>query len=247
MNQRAPIGVISAIGDEGSRLAAGFMVTGSREIAGRRFRTGRLNGCPTVLVRAGIGKVNAAAAATMLRAVFNCRALVFSGVAGGLDPAMAIGDVIVGRRIVCHDYGARVNGRFVVYQPGTPPLPSVTPKIGYELPEELLGALSGALAGHRPAVSFGTLLSGDALITCDAARACLRRDLGGHAVEMEGAAVAQMAQRFRIPAVVVRAISDLAGSEHNEEIRRYLRPAADAAAEATRAILPVLNATTSRP
>ena len=247
MTQRAPIGLISAIHDEGSRLAAGFTVTGGRQIAGRRFRAGRVNGCPVVLVRAGIGKVNAASAATILSTVFDCRALVFSGVAGGLDPAMAIGDVVIGRRIVCHDYGARVDGRFVVYQPGTPPLPGATPRVGYELPEELLGALSDALAGHRPAVTFGTLLSGDALITCDAARACLHRDLGGHAVEMEGAAVAQMAQRFRTPAVVVRAISDLAGTEHNEEIRRHLRPAADAAADATRAILPVLDATTNRP
>ena len=242
MNNSAAIGVISAIGEEADRLAAGLTLTGRQEIAGRPFLAGYLDGCRIVLARAGIGKVNAALTATLLCAVFDCRALVFSGVAGGLDPAMSIGDVIIGRRIVCHDYGAKADGRFIVYQPGTPPLPNVTPRLGYELPETVLHPLRDALAGHRPAVTFGTILSGDVLVACDATRACLHRDLDGHAVEMEGAAIAQIARRFGVPAVVVRAISDRAGASHGMEIRTQLRPAAEAAAGVARAVLPVLSA-----
>lgn len=243
MSRPAPIGLIAAIDEESTGLAGGFTVTAGRVIAGRQFRAGRLDGRPVVLVRAGIGKVNAALAATVLCSGFGCRALVIGGVAGSLDPALAIGEVIVGRRIVCHDYGAQVDGRFVVYQPGAPPLPQIDPRHGYDLPADLCEALAQALNGRAgPPVRFGTIASGDMLVTCAETRTRLREAFGAHAVEMEGAAVAQIAKRFGVPAVAVRAISDLAGADHGAEIRTHLRQAALAAAESVRAVLPVLDA-----
>ena len=193
-----------------------------------------------VLVRAGIGKVNATLAASLLCGMFGCRGLLVGGVAGGLGSALATGDVVIGRRVVCHDYGARVGGQLVVYQPGRPPLPTVDRQYGYDLPGPLLGALRTGLADHRPRVTFGTIVSGDALIACDATRAALHRDFGAEAVEMEGAAVAQLAARFDVPAVIVRAISDQAGATHATEVREHLNAAAEAAARTARAVLPIL-------
>lgn len=242
MIQNASIGLISAIDEEASGLAAGFVPSAVRVVAGRQFRVGRLEGREVVLVRAGIGKVNAALAATVLCAGFGCRALVMGGVAGGLDPALAIGDVVIGRRIVCHDYGAQRGGRFVLYQPGAPPLPETDPRCGYDLPRPLEDRLRRLFEGRPgPRVSFGTIASGDLLVSCVETGVRMHRELGARAVEMEGAAVAQIARRFAVPALVIRGISDLAGAEHGAEIRAHLRGAALAAAEVLRAALPALQ------
>lgn len=237
----APIGLIAAIDEERSGLSAGFVTTGSRTVAGRPFRTGRLDGRPVVLVRAGIGKVNAALAATVLCAGFGCRALAVGGVAGSLDPALAIGEVVIADRVVCHDYGAQVDGALVVYQPGAPPLPETARRFGYDLPGELRRAVAERIAG-RGAVRLATIASGDMLVSCPATRLRLRQDFGARAVEMEGAAVAQVARRFGVPALVVRAISDLAGTDHPVEVRRHLPATARAAAETLRTLLPALDA-----
>src|SRR3712207_1103251 len=107
---RAPVGLIAAMPEELAQLADAFAETGRRDVAGLAFREGTLEGVPVVAVETGIGKVNAAVVATLLLHVFGCRALLLTGVAGGLDPALAVGDVVVARRLVAHDYGALVAG-----------------------------------------------------------------------------------------------------------------------------------------
>ena len=230
-----PVGVIVALDEERAGFAAMFAESTRQNIAGRTFRSGRLNGIDVVVVRAGIGKVNAALAATLLCQSFGCRALALSGVAGGLAPGLHLGDVVLADRLICYDYGAHVDGGFISYQPGTPPLPGFDGTPGYVLESSLLDRLQSAVAGLRlpplpaiatglpaPRLMVGTILTGDTLVNCAALRVSLHDRFGGLAVEMEGAAVAQIAKRFGIPAIVVRAISDLAGHVAGQDFTAHL-------------------------
>jgi adenosylhomocysteine nucleosidase len=103
--------------------------------------------------------------------------------------------------------------------------------------------LSGAAAGgqaRQPQVRFGTVLTGDTFVNCTATRARLFAAFAGQAVEMEGAAVAAVAERFAIPWVVVRALSDLAGADSHVDFPAFLSETAAVAAAIVRRILPAV-------
>ncbi len=249
----SPLGLISAIPQELSHFGAALDVASTGETAGIAFKTGRLNGLPVVVAEAGLGKVNAALVSTLMLADFGCRGLVFSGVAGGLDPELAVGDVVLGKRLVCHDYGRLDARRFITYQPGSMPLPGCPETHGYDLPPALLARLRAALEGfvlpavtagqgapRQPRLVEGTILTGDTFLSCAETRAELAARFGGQAVEMEGAAVAQVAERFAKPAVVIRALSDLAGAESHMDFDRFLDEAASSAARIVQRILPAI-------
>jgi adenosylhomocysteine nucleosidase len=239
----APIGILSAIPEELEHLED--REDGSETIGGLAFHRGRIEGLAAVFVETGIGKVNSATTATLLADRFQCRALVFCGVAGGLDPALGVGDVVVATRLVQHDYGALKDGRLTVYQPGVPPLPGIDASHGYDMPALLqqklrtaladvqLPALDAAVTGgqaRRATLQFGTVVSGDSFINDDRERRRLHGSFDALAVEMEGAAVAQVAQRFGLPWVVVRCLSDLAGADSHLNFPAFLPLAARAAA-----------------
>jgi adenosylhomocysteine nucleosidase len=247
MNPAAPLGILSAIPEELRHLED--REDGSETIAGLEFHKGRIEGRPAVFVETGIGKVNASLTATILAERFRCRALVFGGVAGGIDPALGIGDVVVATKLVQHDYGALIDGRIEVYQPGVPPLPGLDRSPGYYITKALeeklrarlkgieLPAISAAVTGEearRGTLHFGTVVSGDTFVNCHTTRGRLEREFGALAVEMEGAAVAQVAERFGIPWIVVRCLSDLAGMDSHLNFPAFLPLAAQAAAKVVR-------------
>lgn len=243
MPANAPLGILSAIPEELEHLED--REEGSETIAGLPFHRGRIEGLPAIFVETGIGKVNAATTATLLAERFKCRALLFCGVAGGLDPALGVGDVVVGTRLLQHDYGALANGRLTVYQPGVPPLPMFDPAHGYDMPAPLREKLRAALGGialpavdaavtggaaRQAALHFGTIVTGDTFLNDDNERRRLHESFGAMAVEMEGAAVAQVAERFGLPWLVVRCLSDLAGADSHLNFPAFLPLAARAAA-----------------
>lgn len=243
MSHHGPLGILSAIPEELKHLED--RQEGSETIAGLAFHRGRIEGRSAIFVETGIGKVNAALTATLLAERFDCRALVFCGVAGGVDPALGIGDVIVGTRLVQHDYGALVDGQIAVYQPGVPPLPGFDETHGYDMDEELVQRLRARLAGielphvgadttgdgaRRPGLHFGPIVTGDTFVNCAATRQRLYHQFGALAVEMEGAAVAQVGARYGLPWLVVRCLSDLAGADSHLNFPAFLPIAARAAA-----------------
>jgi adenosylhomocysteine nucleosidase len=247
-----PIGLIVAIPEELEHFGAALRQDGREERAGLLFLKGTLDGVPLVAVEAGLGKVNAGVVATLLLDRFGCRALVFSGVAGGLDPALCVGDVVIGTRLVAHDYGAMVGGELRVYQPGARPLPEVPRDHGYHKPPALEAALRQALEGldlpllsaaatgdtpRLPRIVFGTILTGDLFINCVATRERLHSLHHGQAVEMEGAAIAQVAERFGRPWVIVRALSDLAGDDSHISFGAFVLESAAVAALIVRRIV----------
>src|SRR5262245_5034851 len=166
-----PLGIIAALSEEVRHLGDALEVDDKIVRGSYAFRLGRLDGMPVVLVEAGIGKVNTALVATLLLDHFGCRSVLLTGVAGGIDPALGIGDVVVADRLIQHDYGAIIDGEIKPFRPGVPPIGEsrdrlsfdLAPDIRHRLHERLDGfalpplptRVTGA-AGRQPTIRFGT-------------------------------------------------------------------------------------------
>jgi adenosylhomocysteine nucleosidase len=249
------IGIICAIPQELGHLAEAMQARDGETHGGLDFHPGTLDGHRVVLAGGGVGKVNAAITATLLADRFACRCLIFSGVAGGLDPALHVGDVVIGERTLQHDAGVLQGQRVHTYQAGHVPFFNPTDQLGYRPPAALLArvrerldgfalpALSAAAAGgeaRTPTIALGTILTGDQFLNCEATRERLFHELGGQAIEMEGGAVGQVAEAFGVPHLVIRALSDLAGAESAIDFGRFVVEVAAGSAAIVRRLLPVL-------
>ena len=255
MSRRRPVGLISAIAEETAILRDRLEPGPAETHAGVRFQPGLLEGIASVLVETGIGKVNAALVATVLAERFGVQAFLFTGVAGGLDPGLGVGDVVVAERLIQHDYGAIVEARLEPYRPGALPFGPRHQPLAFTPPEPLLlearralslldlpempAAATGAEA-RKPQLRFGTVLTGDQFLACEETRARLVAEHGALAIEMEGGAVAQVAEAYGRPYLVVRAISDLAGRESARDFTAFVAAAAAGAAAVVTRLLPIL-------
>lgn len=214
--------ILSALAQEQRGLIDLLEARDEVERAGRRFVTGRLMGQPVVLALSRIGKVAAATTATTLIEAFGAERIVFTGVAGGLQPQVRVGDLVVADAFVQHDMDASpLFARFEVPLYGRARFDCDS-----RLQQLLVAAGRQALA--RPdspspgaSVHQGLIASGDRFLSAAADTHALRAALagGGHAalaVEMEGAAVAQVCHDYAIAFAALRTISDSA-DEHAAE------------------------------
>ncbi len=206
-----------------------------------RVWTGRHAGAEIVLARAGIGKVNAAAAATLLLDRYEAETLIFSGVAGGLDPDLPVGCVLLADRLAVHDYGIVTAGRLTpvaygVIPVGAPPLTelvAVSEDVARDfrrLAERVAPRLSGP-------VRLGGVVTGDYFLNCAETRKRLRGDFRAEAVDMESGAVHQIAEAWGRRLYVIRTLSDLAGAESH---LTYPQMAAMAAANSAICVVELL-------
>lgn len=248
------IGLLCAIPEELDHLRALLHTTGTREMARIRFDEGLLDGHPVVLAGTGMGKVNAAVVTTLLAETFGCRVIVFSGVAGGLDPALHIGDVVIADRIIQHDVGRVENDVLLRYQAGHVSFINPTDALGYSMDEDLLARVRDSVTdvalpplvksaggrGRPPRIAYGTILTGDQYVHCEITRQRLHRELNGLAVEMEGGAVAQVCETVGIPWIVIRALSDLAGRDSAIDFPVFAAEVAAISAHLVRRIIPTL-------
>lgn len=253
----APLGIICAMPEERAALLDSLVDIGHREIAGREVLTGWMDERPVALVECGVGKVAAAMLATLLIRDFDCRALLVSGVAGGVDPALAIGDIVVARRLIQHDFGRLQSTGFTPFRPGTPPLGPERRDYAFTLSDDLAARIEVALAdvkladlppdlgqrngvGRNRRIVMGTIVSGDQFINDETVRQRLQNDFQADAVEMEGAAVAQVAAFFGVDLVVVRSLSDLAGADSHLDFGSFVAVVAPDAARVIRRLAAVI-------
>ncbi|WP_304175617.1 5'-methylthioadenosine/S-adenosylhomocysteine nucleosidase [Phenylobacterium aquaticum] len=179
--------------------------------------TGDHDGQPFALALSGIGKVNAAAAATLLLAMFDADVLVFAGVAGGLNPNFKVGDVLLGERLGVHDFGLMAEGAFTSTRSGLIPIgaPALTELHPVsDAVRENLTALRDRVAPLLPArVRLGTIATADYFLNCRETRDALHSSFAADAMDMESGAVFQIAEDWRAPLYVIRTLSDLAGED----------------------------------
>ena len=208
---------------------------------GIEARGGSLDAHVVVIAAAGVGKVNAAITATLMVERLGCRALVLSGVAGGLSGEASIGDIVIADRVIDIDYGRLTPEGRIVYQPGVLPIPEERPDPGYLVPEPLLGRLRERLAETRLEVTLGAILTTDAYLASPRERDELAGEWDGLAVEMEGSALCGVAERFGVPWLVVRALSDRAGEDSLDDFTAFVDAAAADSARLVRELLPVFD------
>lgn len=239
-----PIGIICAIPQELTHLRDLLDTPRVVRIAGTEFACGLIDDVAVVLVGAGMGKVNAALVTTVLVDRFGCSSVVFSGVAGGLDPGLAIGDIVIADRVLQIDAGTIAGERLSVYQAGHVESINPTEELGYRVGAELMDRVrmtfSGFAVPGAARLVYGLVLTGDQYLHCEVTRERLYREHGGRAIEMEGGAVAQVCERFAVPWLIVRALSDLAGSDALTDFAAFAEQVAGSSAAVVRRLLPQL-------
>jgi adenosylhomocysteine nucleosidase len=218
--------ILSALPQEQAGLLQQLVAGQRTQHAGRTFWQGHLCNQPVVLALSGMGKVAAATTATALAAHFGVQRMLFTGVAGGIGPAVQVGDVVVAHDYVQHDMDASpLAPRWQV-----PGYPAVRLSCDASLSALLQQAAHSALAQTPQGtgqVHYGLVASGDQFVGSAAASHRLRTDLhsAGHpvlAVEMEGAAVAQVCHDYGLPFAAVRTISDRADDEAHGDFLRFV-------------------------
>lgn len=213
--------IVSAMHEELAGVLALMPDERKQSVAGRDFWLGHLHGHDVVAVLSRIGKVAAATTATVLVERFATTRIVFTGVAGGIGPGVEVGDVVVARDFLQHDLDA--SPIFPKYEV---PL-YATDRFAADpaLTDLLVDATRAALPQAR--LHQGLVLSGDRFINTTAEAQMFQLDLpGALAVEMEGAAIAQVCRDFGIPFAAVRTISDRADDQAHADFGHFIQTVA---------------------
>lgn len=200
------LGIIGAMDIEVENLKNVMTDLTVSKKAGMAFYEGKLEKLPCVVVQCGVGKVNAAMCVQILCDCFAVTHIVNTGVAGSLCAQLDIGDFVISREAIYHDFDCSViNPNYTVGQvPGLSvrsfPADELLMKLALEAAEQVY-------AGHS---QIGTVASGDQFVCDKAMKDCIIANTGALCTEMEGAAIAHAAWRNQVPFVVIRAISDKA-------------------------------------
>ena len=205
-----PIGIIGAMDKEVEGLKNEMKVREITRIAGIDFYEGTLQGKEIVLLKSGVGKVNSAMATDILIREFGAVQIIFTGVAGAVNDKLNVGDVVISTELVEHDFDTTAFGEKLGNVPGS--------DNGKFYADSKLISLAEASAQKvlgKNHVFKGVIATGDQFIADKEKVKVLEGTFGAWAVEMEGASVAHVATLYKVPFVVIRAISDKAdGSAH---------------------------------
>jgi len=216
-----PLAVLGAFRQEVALLQGTLAEAQSREIEGIEFVLGRIGNEPVVIAWTGVGKVNAAMTTTLLLEHFNPKKVIFTGIAGGVDPNLEPGDIVIARQTAYHDmgtlwtqgieYGGVKSRRTGEPNPVFFPADSVLLAAAEQAGRRMAFDSAALRTGRRPPkVVVGTVVTGDVFVASKERGAQLARALGAAAVEMEGAAVAQLCYQREVGCLVIRSISDKA-------------------------------------
>jgi len=214
------IAVIGAMEEEVELLRAALDDAHSTTIAGSEYTTGTFEGKEVVLLKSGIGKVNAAMSTTILLHEFKPDVVINTGSAGGYDETLEVGAVVISDEVRHHDVDVTIFGYEIGQMAGMP--------AAYKSDEKLMKVAEEAVkAVGEHQYGVGLICSGDAFMNDPERVESVRRHFPQmKAVEMEAAAVAQVCYQFATPFVVIRALSDIAGKESNISFDEFLPVAA---------------------
>ena len=234
---RAPItAILSALAEEQAGLLEQLQGSQRKTLAGRDFWSGQLHGQQVVLALSRIGKVSASLTASVLIGHFGASRIVFTGVAGGLAPGVQVGDVVVAQDFIQHDLDASpLFPRYEVPLYGRARFAcdaALTALLADAARQALRhGTTEGLPLPASARVHHGLIASGDQFIASAADSAALQSALraAGHevlAVEMEGAAVAQVCADYSVPFAAMRTISDRANDTAHIDFPRFVNEVA---------------------
>jgi adenosylhomocysteine nucleosidase len=180
-----------------------------------------------------VGKVNAAMAATLLIDHFRPKELIFSGIAGAINPELKPGDIVIAEKTAQHDLGTltpegiQLRGmrnpadweRNPVFLDGEPQLVLLAQESAKRI---TLDKVRSGAGERTPAVVKGIVVTGDVFVVSPSKKEELRRSMKADAVEMEGAAVAQICRQLAVPCLIIRSISDSADANARQDAAAFL-------------------------
>ena len=216
------IGIIGAMEEEVAALKEAMQVESVTEYASMTFCKGILCGKEVVIVRSGIGKVNAGICAQILADVFSVDAIINTGIAGSLNKDINIGDIVLSTDVVQHDMDATGFG----YRKGQIPQ---MPVFFFEADEKLRKLAKGVCQKVNPEIQVfeGRIASGDQFVCDQDVKDRIVSEFSAYATEMEGAAIGQTAYLNEIPFLVVRAISDKADGSAQMDYSEFEKAAVE--------------------
>lgn len=223
------LGIIGAMPEEVAELIEGLKEERKETKAGMEFHAGTLEDTPVVIVKSGVGKVNAGICAQILVDDFGADQLINTGIAGSLDASIDIGDIVVSTDALYYDVEATVWG----YKPGE------IPQLGtreFAADEKMAARAREACRLAVPEVGIhpGRIASGDSFISDKEKKQWIRETFHASCAEMEGAAIAQAAWLNKVPFVILRAISDKADGSATVDYDVFEKKAIDHLVKAVR-------------
>jgi len=219
------IGIIAAEDKEISAIKNKMNNIEEESIYGLIFYKGNINNTKYIIVKSGVGKVNAARTTQLLVDKFSIKAIINIGSAGGLNDNLKIGDIVIGEKLVQHDFDATVFGREKGYIPDTGKF--------FESHKFLISKLENVAQKFEDKfnVCLGTIATGDTFLTDVNKKESIKLDFNADCVEMEGAAIAQVCTLNNIPFIVIRGISDIPNGNNHIDFNTYLETASKRVAD----------------
>ena len=216
------IGIIAAEQEEFEAILNIAKVEERKEIYELNFVKCKIKDKICVLVKSGVGKVNAARATQILIDNFKPDYIVNVGVAGGLNPMLSIGDIVIGETLVQHDFDITSFGHSKGYIPG----------VGEKIYADyyLVKKIEEAIGNQEEKVykyEKGVIASGDIFCTAIPMRDKIYAKFNAECVEMEGAAIGQVCSLCNVPFVVIRSISDTPNGENEVTYEKFIKLASE--------------------
>ena len=214
--EKERIGIIGAMDAEVDLIKRDCVIENTCKVAAMEFVEGSLNGKEVVIVKCGMGKVNAGICASTLIRDFHCTKIINTGVAGSLDGRMEIGDIVISKDAVQHDFDVEVIG----FKKGEIPY---TGLFAFQADPLLIEKAKEATKEVAPNINIfeGRVCSGDQFIFNKAQKDLIVANFNGLCCEMEGAAIAHTCYLFGVPFVIIRAISDKPDGEGAEDFNQF--------------------------
>ncbi len=227
------IGIIGAMEEEVTQLKQAMQIEETIEHATMTFCKGKLCGKDVVIVKSGIGKVNAGICAQILVDKFNVDVLINTGIAGSLDAAIDIGDMVISTDLVEHDMDASIFGD---------PVGQVPRMDTFAFPADLalVEKAKAANAEANPDIKTftGRIVSGDQFVSSADVKERLVTLFQAKCTEMEGAAIAHAAYLNKISCVIIRAISDKADNSATMDYPTFEKKAIEHSVRLVQNLLP---------
>ena len=229
------IGIIGAMEEEVSLLKEAMTIEETVNYASMTFCKGQLCGKDVVIVKSGIGKVNAAICAQILVDKYNVDMLINTGIAGSLDAAVDIGDLVVSTDLVEHDMDASIFGD---------PVGQIPRMDTFSFPADPV-LVEKAVAANQEAnpdikTFTGRIVSGDQFVSSAEVKERLVNLFGAKCTEMEGAAIAHAAYVNKVSCVILRAISDKADNSATMDYPTFEKKAIEHSVRLMKVLLPTL-------
>ena len=227
------LAIMGAMEEEIEPLLAYFDKVNVVEYANNKYYEVNYNGLDIVIAYSKIGKVFASLTASTMIEKFGCDTLLFSGVAGGINPKLKIGDLIIADKLCQHDLDITAFGHPHGYVPGG--------KVFVETSKELRDVAIKVAKENDLKVIEGIIATGDQFVHSTQRKEFIENTFNADALEMEGASVAVVCDALNVPFFILRAISDTADMDAGFDFDEFLKSSAKNSADYLIKIVKELN------